>query len=169
MSIQIQGSDLQKAAENGMDEFLNVFINAYQNATGGTLNAETMPILNGTQHCLMSYHIFREEVMQGGFVQLIQNGYGAYIFHNPFAKFLKTAGMEELSKLVYKAREIYDANRAELERETNEDEFHAMYEAFEVFDELEERFFEIEEACTGLLACYVDEHLEDFAQVVESA
>ena len=53
---------------------------------GGELTAETMPLLTGEQHSLLAYQIFRDEIMVGGFCQLIQNGYGGYIFDNPFAK-----------------------------------------------------------------------------------
>jgi len=169
MSIKIQEKKLQQAAGEDMDAFLAVFTDAYLEATGGQLNATTMPLLNGMQHSLLAYHYFREEVMQGGFISLIQNGYGSYIFRNPFAKALKTFGADELSKMVYKAREIYDRHQEELERETTEEEFTAMYEEFEVFDDLEERFFEIEEACTATLARYVDEHLEEFGEVVSSS
>ena len=91
---------LRKGAEEGMDGFLQVFIDKYLEVTGGEINMETMPLLNGWQHSLLGYHFFRQEVMEGGFVQLIQNGYGPYIFDNPFCKgdetfwcqgFLKTA------------------------------------------------------------------------------
>ena len=57
-----------------MDEFLNVFIDAYLAALGGNLTAENMHLLNGTQHTLLAYHFLREEITQGGFVQLIQTG-----------------------------------------------------------------------------------------------
>ncbi len=169
MSIKIQENKLQQAAGQDMDAFLSVFTDAYLETIGGQLNATTMPLLNGMQHSLLAYHFFREEVMQGGFISLIQNGYGSYIFRNPFAKALKTFGADELSKMVYKAREVYDRHQEELERETTEEEFTAMYEEFEVFDDLEERFFEIEEECTALIARYVDEHLEEFGEVVSSS
>lgn len=74
-------------------------------------------------------------------------------------------GAKGMSKILYKAKEIYDAHREELERETSEEEFMAMYVDFEQFDELEEKFFYIEEEETLLIAQYVDEHLEDFAEV----
>jgi len=102
-------------------------------------------------------------------VQLIQNGYGSYIFDNPFAKALRLFGLTDLSKLVYKAKEVYDANRQELEKETNEEDFTAMYEQYEAFDELEESFFEIEEDCTNKIARYIDEHLSDFADTIAEA
>ena len=101
----------------------------------------------------------------GGFVQLIQNGYGAYIFGNPFAKAMKQFGAVELSRLIYKAKEIYDPNKKALERETTDEEFNALYVDFEAFDELEERYFDIEEEQTALLAAYVDEHISDFAEI----
>lgn len=124
-----------------------------------------MPLLNGYQHTLLGYHFFREEVMEGGFVQLIQNGYGPYIFDNPFAKAMRMFGAKDFSKLIYEAKKIYDAHRADLEKERTEEEFMAMYEQYEAFDDLEERYMEEEEQITAQIATYVDEHLDSFAQV----
>ena len=165
--IQISDKTLTSAAEKGMDEFLNVFIDAYLAALGGNLTAENMHLLNGTQHTLLAYHFLREEITQGGFVQLIQNGYGGYIFDNPVAKALKIFGAADMAKIIYKAKEIYDANKEELERETTEEEFTAMYVDFEAFDDLEEKFFEIEEGQTAIIAAYVDEHIADFVEIID--
>ncbi|WP_294070647.1 DMP19 family protein [Proteiniphilum sp. UBA1028] len=161
--IQIHETTILEAAEKGMDEFLNVFTDAYLKAVGGDITAENIGLLNGYQHTLLAFRFFSEEVNEGGFVQLIQNGYGGYIFNNPVAKALKLMGAKGLSKILYKAKEIYDAHREELERETTDEEFTAMYVDFEQFDELEEKFFYIEEEETAIIAQYVDEHLEDFA------
>jgi len=138
--IQIHETTIIAAAEKGMDEFLKVFTDAYLEALGGDITAENMDKLNGYQHTLLAYRFFSEEVNEGGFVQLIQNGYGGYIFDNPTAKALKMMGAKGISKILYKAKEIYDAHRAELERETTDEEFTAMYVDFEQFDELEEKF-----------------------------
>jgi len=69
-------------------------------------------------------------------------------------------GMDEFLKV------FTDAHRAELERETTDEEFTAMYVDFEQFDELEEKFFYIEEEETSLIAQYVDGNLEDFAEIL---
>ena len=164
--IQINDKALAEAAEKGMDEFLQVFIDAYLQAVDGNLTSENMSKLNGSQHTLLAWHFFSTEMRDGGFVQLIQNGYGGYIFGNPFAKAMKQFGAVELGKLVYKAKEIYDPNKKELERETTEEEFNAMYVDFEVFDELEEAYFEMEEQQTALIAAYVDEHIADFGEII---
>jgi hypothetical protein len=164
--IEITDKALQTAAAKGMDEFLRVFTDKYKETVGGDPTAETMPLLNGEQHSLLAYRIFRDEVTEGGFCQLIQNGYGAYIFGNPFARVMRLWGAESFSKLVYRAKKIYDANREDLERERTDEEFMAMYEQYEAFDELEEEYGEMEAEVTETLARYVDGHLDLFAAVI---
>ncbi len=163
--ITVSDADLRKGAEEGMDAFLKVFTDKYLEVTGGEINAETMPLLNGYQHSLLGYHFFREEVLEGGFVQLIQNGYGPYIFENPFAKAMRLFGAKDFSKLIYDAKNIYEANKADLQKECTDDEFMAMYEQYEAFDDLEEQFMDMEEMVTAKIAEYVDEHLDDFAEI----
>ena len=72
--IEVIESALQKAAGEGMDEFIQVFTDKYKEVIGGELTADTMPLLTGEQHSLLAYQIFRDEIMVGGFCQLIQNG-----------------------------------------------------------------------------------------------
>ena len=163
--IQISDQKLQKAAQKGVDEFLSLFIDAYWKEMNGELNAETMLKLNGHQNALLAYSIFRKEMNDGGFVQLIQNGYGGYFFDNPFAKAMRLFGAKPLSKLVYAAKKIYDENKKELERETTDEEFLSMYVDFEDFDDLEEEFFMIEEETTSAIAHFVDENINMFADV----
>ena len=164
--IEIKDDALRQAAAEGMDAFIRGFTDAYLEALGGGLTAENMTLLTGEQHSLLAYVFFRDEVMEGGFCQLVQNGYGGYIFDNPFAKSMRLWGLGELCKLIYAAKKIYDANRADLERERTDEEFMAMYEQYEAFDDLEDEFLEHEEEFTALVATYVDEHLELFAEVV---
>lgn len=109
--IEVKDSALRQAASEGMDAFIQVFTDAYKQKIGGALTAETMPLLTAEQHSLLAYQIFRDEVMEGGFCQLIQNGYGGYIFVNPFAKVMRLWGLNDLGRLVYAARKIYDAHR----------------------------------------------------------
>ena len=121
--IEIKDEVLRQGAEEGMDEFIKVFTDKYLEVTGGVINAETMPLLNGYQHSLLGYHFFREEINEGGFIQLIQNGYGPYLFDNPFAKSMRLFGAKEFSKLIYTAKKIYDENRADLEKDCDDEEF----------------------------------------------
>lgn len=165
MAIVIKDEELRRGAAEGMDAFLQVFIDAYEKAIGGELTAENMGLLNGYQISLLGYHYFRREIMEGGFVQLIYNGYGAFIFDNPFAKAMRLFGAKDFSKLVYKAKEIYDVHKEDLMRERTDEEFMATYEQYEDFDLLEEQFLEDEEQITSILAIYVDEHMEQFCAI----
>ena len=165
--IEVSDAALRQAAGEGMDAFIQVFTDAYKQVIGDEWNAEKMALLNAEQHTLLAYQLFRDEVMEGGFCQLIQNGYGGYIFMNPFAKALRLWGVGELTKIIYSAREIYVANKQDLERERTDEEFMAMYEQYEVFDDLEEKFMDMEEFVTAKLAEFVDENLELFATVVD--
>ncbi len=164
--IEVKDAALQKAAGEGMDEFIQVFTDKYKEVIGGELTSDTMNELTGEQHSLLAYQLFRDEIMSGGFIQLIQNGYGGYIFDNPFARVMRMWGLEAFSKLIYKAKKVYDANRADLEADRSEDEFMAMYEQYEAFDDLEEEYFEMEEAVTEGVARYLDEHIELFAKII---
>lgn len=139
--IEVTDVALRQAAGEGMDAFIGVFTDAYKKEIGGEMTAETMPLLTGEQHSLLAYQIFRDEVMEGGFCQLIQNGYGGYIFDNPFAKVMRLWRVGDLSKLVYAAKKVYDSHRDDLERERTDEEFMAMYEQYEAFDELEDEFW----------------------------
>ena len=121
MEKLITDNMLRQGAEEGMDGFLKVFIDAYLARIDGELTAETMPRLTGSQHALLGYHFFHEEMMDGGFCQLIQNGYGPYIFDNPFAKAMRLWGLKEFSKMIYKAKEIYDEHKADLIRERSDE------------------------------------------------
>ena len=165
MEIKIKDVDLAKAAAEGMDAFLDVFVEAFLKPTDGQITAETLQNLNGDQITLLAYHVLHEELMDGGFVQLIQNGYGPFIFDNPFAKAMRLWGLKEFSKQIYKAKEIYDKDKVDLTRERTDEEFMAMYEDYEVFDDLDDWFITEEEGITAQIAYYVDEHMDRFAVI----
>lgn len=165
--IQISENQIADTLKKNDVDLINLFTDAYLSEIDNDLNADNMQKLSGYQHALLAYKFFREEVTRGGFVQLIQNGYGGYIFDNPTAKAFKIFGAEDTAKVIYKAKEIFDANRAELERDTTDEEFHAMYVDFEVFDELEERYFGIEQKQNGIIAAYINENRCLFAEIVK--
>jgi len=126
-------------------------------AIGGELTAENMQQLNADQLTLLAWEILHEEVMDGGFVQLIHNGYGPFIFKNPFAKAVKLWGLRDLSKLVYDAHTLYVKYGDEITRDCTDEEFMAMYEQYPEFDELDDLFIENEEEWTQQIERYINE------------
>ena len=166
IEVKVKDAALQQAALESMDAFVQVFVDAIRDAVGGELTAETMAELNSDQVTLLAWATLHEEVMDGGFVQLIYNGYGPFIFKNPFAKAVKQWGMRDLSKLVYSAHTLWLKYRDQIERELTEEEFMALFEQMPEFDDLDDAFVENEEEWMSMIAHYVDEHIEQFANVV---
>lgn len=139
---------------------------------GGELNAESMQHLNGDQITLVAYKMLRDEVMEGGFIQLIHNGLGAFIFLNPFAKAMRLWGqsldeahleggklLHDFSNLIYKGRKLYEQHSEALTQPCNDDEFMALYEQYPDFDELDDTFVEAEDEITAAVLRYAKQYL----------
>lgn len=164
--VKISDKTLKKAAAEGMDAFVNTFINAINEAIGGELGSNNMKDLNSEQITLLAYHILQEEVMDGGFIQLIHNGYGGFIFHNPFAKMMRLWGLDDLAKIINKAHKLYDKYHERIEKECSDEEFMAMFEQMPEFDDIDDNFVENEEKWTEQIACYIDEHIQNFVTII---
>lgn len=165
--ITITDKALQQAAAEGMDAFLQVILQAIQSEVGPELNADSMQQLNAEQITLWGYAILHEELMDGGFIQLIHNGYGPFFFDNPFAKAMRLWGLHDFSKLIYKAKKLYDERKDALTHECSDEEFMALFEANPEFDDLDDAFIEEEESITSAIAHYVDEHLDAFVTITD--
>ena len=115
----------------------------------GQLNESNMDMLSLNEHCLLAYRYLRDEVMEGGFIQLIQNGYGPYVLLGPFPMLLKKEwGMKQFGQFLFDVAREYKAHREELEADKTEEEFMAQYEQFEALNE------------------YGDEYLDDYEEEV---
>lgn len=168
MTIKINDKDLATAANEGMDQFLTTIINAFKQQVGEEeLNAQAMQQLTADQITLWGYMILRDELMDGGFVQLIYNGYGPFFFDNPFAKAMRLWGLHDFSKLLYKAKKVYDEYKADLTKERSDEDFMALFEQYPEFDDLDDEFVEEEENITSVVAYYVDEHMTDFVEIIK--
>lgn len=168
MTIKINDKDLAAAAGEGMDQFLGTIIHAFKQQVGEEeLNVQAMQQLSADQITLWGYMILRDELMDGGFVQLIYNGYGPFFFDNPFAKAMRLWGQHDFSKLLYKAKKVYDEHKADLTKERSDEDFMALFEQYPEFDDLDDEFVEEEENITSAVAYYVDEHMADFVEIVK--
>ena len=163
--IKVKDSALRQAAGKGMDEFIQVFTDAIYEAIGGELNAENMSELNSDQITLLAYIILRASVMAGGFVELIHNGYGPFIFRNPFDKAMRNWGLHDLYKIINKCHKFYNFSHEELEKDCTQEEFDALYEQHPEFDDFDDAFVENEERFTSMVANYVDNHIDNFCTI----
>lgn len=165
MNISVPHNELTAAAQNGAEAFVLLIMRRIAEAVGGELNAEALQKLNSQQLTLWAYFILRDELMDGGFVQLIHNGYGPFFFRNPFAKAMRQWGLGELSKIINKAQKLYAQYGDEIANDCTSEEFMALFEQYPKFDDLDDAFVESEEDFTTLVAQYVDEHLDSFINI----
>ena len=163
--VFVSDTALRNAASEGMDAFVGVFVNAINDAIGGELTAEMMAELSTDQVALLAWDILHDEVMDGGFIQLIHNGYGGFIFHNPLAKMMNLWGVEGLGSLINKAHKLFIRYEEELTKDCTDEEFMALFEQYPQFEDVDDRFVEQEERWTEQIAQYIDDHIENFAKI----
>jgi hypothetical protein len=182
MTFEVKDEALRKAAGEGMDTFIGVIVDAIKQGVGGELSAETMPKLTADQITLLAYIMLRDELMDGGFIQLIHNGYGPFFFRNPFDKAVRQWGEEVqkltgvqgnedtnligLCRLLRRVRKCYDKYHNQIEKEMSDEDFMALYEQLDIFDDFDDEFVSNEESYTEDVARYVDEHLLEMVKPV---
>lgn len=182
MTFEVKDEALRNAAGEGMDAFIGVIVDAIKQGVGGELSAETMPKLTADQITLLAYIMLRDELMDGGFIQLIHNGYGTFFFRNPFDKAVRQWGEEVqqltgvkgnedtnlvgLCRLLRRVKKCYDKYHAQIEADLTDEEFMALYEQLDVFDDFDDEFVSNEESYTEDVARYVDEHILDMVKPV---
>ncbi|MDR2926250.1 MAG: DMP19 family protein [Azoarcus sp.] len=156
---KIKSKEIEKAEDDSWD-FLYVFLNEYFEMIDK--NKDIMKEFNDFQHTLLAYCYLDSQVCNGGFIQLIQNGYGGYIFNNPFSDAIKSWGAEETAKIVEAAKVIYKKHKEKLETETSLDEFSELYSDIKDFEPLEDEYYKIKEQEVEKVKKYVEEHINDF-------
>ncbi len=134
---------IDRAGTMEPQDFIVALTDCYLESIGGRLTQENMGRLTTDQHTLLAYRYMLEEVMEGGFIQLIQNGYAGYVLEGPFAQVLKKEwGMKELAKLIYDVRHEYHVNRERFEGDLSDEEFMALYEELEKLNEMGDDFLD---------------------------
>jgi len=166
-TVEIKDAVLREAAAKGIDDFVDVFYKAILDSVGGSIDADAMQKLNSSQMTLVVFKVVHDEVMDGGFVQLIYNGWGPFVFFNPFGKAVREWGLDDLASLINKAGKLFRKYGREIARECTDEEFMALFEKYPEFDDLDDDFVENEEHWVEEIGRYIDEHIESFATVVD--
>lgn len=166
MDITVDDNKLKQAAEAGdMDKFVGIFVDAINDAIGGKLTQENMQQLSSDQITLLGWSYLHSEVMDGGYIQLIYNGYGAFIFRNPFAVAMREWGIGDLYTHIRHCKKYYDKYHEQIERDMSDEEFMALYEQMPEFDDYDDEFIVNEEKWTNQVAAYIDDHIDNFARI----
>lgn len=152
--------------------FIEWLTDGYLAAIGGGLTAENMDMLSADQHGVLCYRYVLDEVMEGGFIQLILNGYAPYVLEGPFPMVVKKewgaiAGqekaMKDFSKLLYEVKNEYHRHREELSKDMSDEDFMALYEQLEDLNELGDDFLDDhQEQLTPMVAKMIVENIDKY-------
>ncbi|MBS1771958.1 MAG: DUF4375 domain-containing protein [Bacteroidetes bacterium] len=120
--------------------------------------------LSEGQQLLLSYDYVQMQVMQGGFIQLIQNGYIGLLPTMP--GWLQIIGDYEMAKIIDDVLKVYVLNKEELDKKTTVEEFAQLYNEYKEFEALDEKFRELNMPTTEKLLTYAKHHIEEFVKLI---
>lgn len=118
------------------------------------------------QHALLAYDILYNQVQNGGFLQLIFNGYYGYVFETPLSETLRVWGAGKTADILEKIKpEAFEVYSYMKDREKTVEELSDSYKQYPDFDGYDDEFYE----AAGLLEVksYVEKNLTDFIQIAE--
>jgi hypothetical protein len=159
----IPAADLLAATSD--EEYVYVLVEAYERLANPDIPLARLNSFSDEAAILLLFSTLKGQVENGGFIQLIQNGYGPALFDSPFVRDIDRWGATQLAELMEQAKSIYIANKAYLERPRDIPEFSALYKEFQAFEPLESHFYEILDSQTAIVRAYVEQHLALFASM----
>jgi hypothetical protein len=125
-----------------------------------------MDELSHGQQLLLAYDYVRMQVLQGGFIQFIQNGYIGML-PNMIEQFYEI-GMSDMASVLDDVLKVYVLNRDILEKATTVQEFALLYDELKEFEGIDERFTKLNEATVNNMLEYATTHLDEFVSPVTS-
>ena len=117
------------------------------------------------QQLLISYDYVRAQVEQGGFLQLIENGYIGLLPSMP--GWLQVIGANEMAGLLDNVLKIFVENKDILSKERTVEEFAKLYSEFKELEASDTEFMQLNEPTVKLIMEYAMHHPEEFVHVVE--
>jgi hypothetical protein len=115
------------------------------------------------QRLLVSYDYLRMQVLQGGFIQLIQNGYIGILPEMP--AWLQHVGANDMAQVIDDVLKVYVLNRELLDKQTTVEEFAKLYEELKEFEIIDDRFNKAHYDTTEKIVSYAKAHIAEFAVI----
>lgn len=119
--------------------------------------------LSPGQELLIRYDYVRMQVLQGGFIQLIQNGYVNLLLSMP--QMLKQVGSPKMAQLLDDVLKVFSLNYEGLSKETSVEEFAKLYEEYTEFEELDARFATENAATEKSIVAYALRFPDEFIEL----
>ena len=159
----IPKSELDAAVDPA--DYIYLFIEKYHQLISADTTGQIQNEFNAEQNVLMAYNLFDGQVCNGGFIQLIENGYGPYVFDSPLSEHLRDWGLAKTADLIDQARTFYLPKREILERKKTLAEFAKLYQEHPEFEPLDDEYYKIVDSERELIKEHIQGHLSDFARI----
>ena len=163
---QVPTAKLKKVqADNDLNEYYDLLCQPLHEELYKRQDFTFFDELSDGQQMLICYDYIQNQVLQGGFIQLIQNGYVNMLV--PMPEWLMRVGAEPMAKVIDDALAAYVNNRDVLDKETTVEEFALMYETLPVFQPLDEQFHQLHGSTVAKMLEYATFHIEEFAVLTD--
>jgi len=162
----IYRSEIDAAVNDPLD-FISLFISKYHELISADPTGQIQLQFNTEQNILLAFHTLDTQVSSGGFIQLIENGYGLYIFDSSLSDHLRSWGAVQIASIIHEAGVIYHQKKTILEREKTLEEFAKLYQEHREFEILEEQFNTVIDSERGIIKQYVESNFSLFAIVAD--
>src|ERR1700761_5753002 len=121
---------------------------------------ELMDELTEEQQLILTYDYVKMQVMQGGFIQLIQNGYVGLLPDMP--GWLYNMDIPEMAQIIDDALKVFVLNRELLTQKTTVEEFALLYNELKEFEGIDDRFAEQNEPTMAAMVHKALQHPQSF-------
>lgn len=117
--------------------------------------------LSEGQQLIIAYDYLRTQVLQGGFIQFIQNGYVGLL--PSIIEQLYMIGANDMALVLDDVLKVYVLNRDLLNKPTTVEEFAKLYEEFKEFEIIDGRYHLLNLPTEKLMLDYAANHLDEFS------
>jgi hypothetical protein len=126
-------------------------------------NFDFIETLSSGQELLIRYDYVRMQVLQGGFIQLIQNGYVNLLLTMPLM--LHQVGAAKMAQILDDVLKVFSLNYEGLTKETSVEEFAKLYEEYTEFEELDARFAQENATTEKAIVAYALRFPDEFMEI----
>ncbi len=149
-------------------DYIMQFTNKYFSAFDEYGFDKVINKLNNNQMVLITFLHLDSQVTNGGFVQLIYNGYGESVFETDFIKIIKSWGIEGIVNILDEVKQLYLINKEKIVGTPNDSwkEFSEKYTTFSEFEQYDEKYYKINDTDINKLRKYIEDNHKDFGNVL---
>ena len=163
---KISGKNLAKITDDW--DFLFAILDLYYDEMEKNGEKSVFSRVNDHQAILLIFNDLYGQVTNGGFIQLIYNGYGFSVFESEFINLLEPIGIVKIQNILERAKIFYEKYREKFENVNREnwDDFSELYKKCPEFEKLDEEFYKVMDAEVSILKNFVEKNLSDFVTIV---